>query len=1002
MNGRAIAAVAGLVLGATHDAAAQDHFQQRVDYAIEARLDDKAHMLRASERFTYTNNSPRALDTLWIHLWPNAYRDRSTALCAQLDGTGDLDLHFAEEQDRGWIDSLDFRSGGSKLAWGPDPLNIDIAWLALPQPLAPGASITIGTPFRVKIPHARFSRLGHIGQAYYITQWYPKPAVYDREGWHPMPYLTQGEFYSEFGSFDVSITLPANYVVGATGEMLDGDAEKEWMVNAHKASDLPPLVKGIRPAPRDSFPASSPEMKTLRFKQDDVHDFAWIADKRFLVDRKEVKLDRSGRTVIAWALYTPQNRENWKEGVDHVAEALRHYSNWVGDYPYGSCTAVDGTIAAGGGMEYPMITIIGGGTDGMALDEVITHEVGHNWFFGILASNEREHPWMDEGVNSFCELRYMRERYSGDRSVIAEGIPAFLFRGKVPDHRAILEMAYRLNARRNLDQAPGLASEAFTSMNYGTCVYMKTALAFDHLFAYLGAQRFDACMRVYYDKWHHKHPAPADMKAVFEEISEEDLDWFFDDLIGGEAKVDARAVRLKEGVMKVELQGAARMPFPVTSFSGTDTLATRWTTISEGNNFLSGFDTTADRLRIDAEHRTLDIDHRNNEVRTRGLRKRGARGQLRFLTGIEPSDRRATYWTPALGYNAHDGFMVGLALHNHQFPSQRFEYALMPLYGTSSGRAVGGARAVYHFDRLRSGPFRNVHIGVSFQSFSAYNEDDVIGEYEKWTPHVKLDLRRDLYLPTSHSFTLRPVIITERTIGELDGEDIGGSDVYYYEELRYDLAHPSGLSPFFVNASALVGQAFVRTSVEGRWSRIYDKQRHRITFRGFGGHFVQRDDELMEARMGWRYHLGASDLLYDHLFFNRQPIGTLTDQQITKDQGGFKTPNSLGTSDTWIAAVNMELDAPFALPLSLFASAGASPVKTVTQGGTTTSTEFQYEGGIGIRLIRDMAEVWIPLFASEDINDQLDLLDYDFLERIRFVFAIEKLDPTGALRNLAP
>ena len=154
--------------------------------------------------------------------------------------------------------------------------------------------------------------------------------------------------------------------------------------------------------------------------------------------------------------------------------------------------------------------------------------------------------------------------------------------------------------------------------------------------------------------------------------------------------------------------------------------------------------------------------------------------------------------------------------------------------------------------------------------------------------------------------------------------------------------------------------------------------------------------------MGWRYHLGASDLLYDHLFINRQQIGEITDQQMTKDQGGFKTPNSFGTSDTWMAAMNMELDAPFRLPLAFFASVGAAPVSTITSSGKTTSTEFQYEGGIGIRIIRDVAEVWVPLFASEDINKQLELRDFDFMERIRIVLALEKLDPTRALRNLAP
>ena len=168
---------------------AQAYFQQSVDYRISVRLNDATSELSAQEEFDYTNNSPRALDTLWIHLWPNAYRDRNTALCRQKDSQGHFNLHFAKPEERGFIDSLDFTGDGQKLAWGLEPDNPDIAWLALPKAIGTGEKITIATPFQVKVPDARFSRLGHTGQAYYITQWYPKPAVEDNSGWHAMPFL---------------------------------------------------------------------------------------------------------------------------------------------------------------------------------------------------------------------------------------------------------------------------------------------------------------------------------------------------------------------------------------------------------------------------------------------------------------------------------------------------------------------------------------------------------------------------------------------------------------------------------------------------------------------------------------------------------------------------------------------------------------------------------------------------------------------------------------------
>ncbi|MCB0767230.1 MAG: hypothetical protein KDB95_08480, partial [Flavobacteriales bacterium] len=317
----------------------QDYFQQEVDYRIDVRLDDEVHMLLAQESFTYKNNSPSALDTLWIHLWPNAYRDRTTALCKQLDMTGDLDLHFATEEERGWIDSLDFRADDAKVAWGYHAVHPDIGWIKLNIPLSPGGQVTISTPFRVKIPDGKFSRLGHTRQAYYITQWYPKPAVFDAQGWHAMPYLTQGEFYSEFGSFDVTITLPENYVVGATGMLTGSEAEERFM--AERAA-LPMPQQGS-----SSFPPSATTTKTIRYVQDRVHDFAWFADKRFIVRSSEVVLSGGDRAVKTWALFTPKNAGLWADAVSYVNESVRFYSEWVGDYPYDACTAIDGTISAG-------------------------------------------------------------------------------------------------------------------------------------------------------------------------------------------------------------------------------------------------------------------------------------------------------------------------------------------------------------------------------------------------------------------------------------------------------------------------------------------------------------------------------------------------------------------------------------------------------------------------------------------------------------------------------
>src|SRR5688572_4024327 len=257
--------------------AQSSYFQQHVTYDIQVKLDDRDHHLNGFLKMQYTNNSPDTLRVIWMHLWPNAYSDRNTALSNQKLENGSRLLYFSKKEERGFIDSLDFKTGDRKIPFKYDSIHGDIAKLDLTEPLMPGATVEITTPFYVKIPDGKFSRLGHVGESYQITQWYPKPAVYDREGWHPMPYLDQGEFYSEFGSFKVQITIPENYLVAATGNLQES-SEKTWLlekVSQHSGE--------FNKEKNQAFPASSSTFKTITFTQDSVHDFAWFADKRFQV-----------------------------------------------------------------------------------------------------------------------------------------------------------------------------------------------------------------------------------------------------------------------------------------------------------------------------------------------------------------------------------------------------------------------------------------------------------------------------------------------------------------------------------------------------------------------------------------------------------------------------------------------------------------------------------------------------------------------------------------------
>jgi peptidase M1-like protein len=510
------------------------YWQQEVHYDIHVTLNDIKHSLKGDESFEYINHSPDTLTFIYIHLWPNAYKNNSTALYRQLSDIEERKSKLKKIKEIGYINQLAFTVNGIRAPTSPHPQYEDIVKLLLPSALLPNEKITIATPFFVRIP-SYFSRLGHEGQSFMITQWYPKPAVYDKYGWHEMPYLDQGEFYSEFGSFKVQITLPAAYVVGATG-VLQTNSELEQYKKIGRHNHLPDGRSNNRlPDARGNNPSTSmviyrspnpKALKTLEYFADSVHDFAWFADRKLTIDYDTLTL-RSGRIIDVFSYYRPGTNRQWRNSVSFIKDAVLKYSKWVGEYAYPVVSTVEGPgNTSSGGMEYPMITLITSPhADREELDGVIAHEVGHNWFYGMLGSNEREHPWMDEGITTFYEFRYEAEKYRSNTmlgSMISvemkhQGIDSF--------QDAIYHVFNQLSASEPIETP---ASAFPSEFDYGIVVYTRAAAWLYLLEKAIGKDNFERGMQNYFSNWKFKHPYPADLKSSLEQITHSHLDSQFD------------------------------------------------------------------------------------------------------------------------------------------------------------------------------------------------------------------------------------------------------------------------------------------------------------------------------------------------------------------------------------------------------------------------------------------------------------------------------------------
>jgi hypothetical protein len=987
-----------------------DYFQQEVNVKIDVALNDLNHTLSGNIEMEYFNNAPTELDEIYMHLWANAYKNRQTAFNRQKLRQGSTRFYFAKDSDMGNFSELDFKVNDRTVDWDYDPANPDIAILKLNDPLLPGERILITTPLRLKIP-ASFSRLGHVGQSYQLTQWYPKPAVYDKDGWHPMPYLDMGEFYSEFGDYEVNITLPKNYVVGATG-VLQNEEEYDFLEERIEYTNQ--LMESVDTLPSNSpFPESAPATKTLRYLAEDVHDFAWFADKRFYVQKSEVEL-ASGRKVDTWVMFTNEEADMWKEAINYVDRSVKFYSEKVGEYPYPQASAVQSALSAGGGMEYPMITVIGLMGDPQSLDNVITHEVGHNWFYGILAFNERDHVWMDEGLNSYYDHRYTYQYYENDGM---EVLPASLMKSS---DMTQLETAYLFQARRNKDQPPATHSDDFSRINYWLGGYEKPAQFFRMTEMYLGTGEFDRIMQSFYENWAFKHPQPDDLRAHFESSTDKDLDWLFDGMIHSSGKIDYAIKGIQNGrtlKLTIENQGDISSPFPVSGLKDGEIVATQWFDGFEGTEQVEFNAGDYDQVVIDQQRFTLDVDRRNNNIKTSGPFKTLEPLRLKFIAGIENSKKTTLYWLPLLTYNAYDELMLGAALYNTTLPANKFEFSLAPMYATATNDVVGLANLKYNIFPKRSKTSKiSFDLALRRYNFNYIERDDYYLNYNRISPGITFQFGGKDASPIRQSLSARAILIWDEvaqrdTIGTYIGNEVEDSKLF---RLTYQLHNRKAPNPYALQVqleqqsyTGFTGdQDYLKASLTFKNAFAY-KPGRAIHVRLFAGGFLQnsRREAGNVSNRGTRGSFaltsqGFNDYAYDRLFLGRSEQDGLWSQQISIHEGGMKnafgSAYGIGQSNNFIFSCNIKADLPRRLPLGIplkpYFDFGYFDNATPLGDNATFSDQFLWSGGLMLEFFKGRIGLYFPLINSENMD--IPYADKDnYWGRVTFNIDFQRLNP---------
>jgi hypothetical protein len=529
-----------------------DYWQNTADYNLEVSLDDKNHTVSGNVTIHYTNNSPETLDFIWLYLEQNRFTEDSRGtLTTPVQGS-----RYSGDVEGGY----ELNNVSAKTATGVSSkyLITDTRMqLWLDKPLAAnGGEVEIKMDFKFKVPVEGMDRMGRLdvkdGTVYAIAQWYPRVAVFDDVvGWNTDPYLGAGEFYCEYGNYDVKITAPAYQTVVCSGvlqnpkDVLTKEQQERW-AKAEKSDKTVYIIKPEEVGKPNAQTKTSGTL-TWHFKMENTRDVAWAASKAFIWDAAKMNLG-DGKTGLAQSVYPKESdgAKAWSRSTEFTKASIEFYSNNYFPYPYHNAINVAASV---GGMEYPGVSFCHYQSFEEDLWGVTDHEFGHNWFPMIVGSNERRYPWMDEGFNIFIN------HYSTEAFNIGE----FPTRSSSP--RSLIGYLTS-ETREGIDTYPDVAN----ARNLAYTAYYKPAAGLYLLREYIvDHERFDNAFKSYIETWAYKHPQPNDFFNHFENVVGEDLAWFWKGWFYGNGNIDLGIVDVKsfQGNSLITVENKGQIPMPV-------------------------------------------------------------------------------------------------------------------------------------------------------------------------------------------------------------------------------------------------------------------------------------------------------------------------------------------------------------------------------------------------------------------------------------------------------
>lgn len=982
-------------------AKAQVAWQQEVDYLIQVELDPVNKALHGHITMHYTNRSPNPLPFIYMHLMPNAYKNNKTALNAELLTSDNYSLHFANPLYKGFIDSLRWLGNGDSVTVEYLTDSIDIQKLILNEPLLPGETIRLETPYYLKLPSTHLSRLGYKDDAYYLTQWYPKPAVYDIYGWHPMRYLDKGEFYSEFGNYEVHITLPRNYIVAATGELVNPEEQLALdTLAAFTKQYVYPKKRRAQYLNTDP----SPQQKTLVYRINNVHDFAFCVDPEFLLIKDTAMVN--GRKLVLQTFVKRQHLDSWSLANKYAAEALDFFTKEIGEYPYNQYTLVDVDDITGGDMEYPTLGFI---SHSLTIEESIVHEIGHSWFYATIANNERDEHWLDEGLVAFYEGLYFTRKYPDNKiHFYAE----FLNGDMYPYYQQSHTEYYAL-ARSNKDQATGTSTYLFSEENHYVQSYSKPAACFWHLYQTIGSETFSDIMHEYFKQFQFKHVVGADLQDIFRKYKGESVDWFFDQAMTTNEKINYVIKEVKKSgddlIITIQNEGEIELPVYIETYHNNQLLNFyQFDPIKKRSSVTIPYNSEINWIALDRKMSLPDVNINDNYIKIKNGKKTAKPLRLNYFSSFENPNRKHVYYLPAMSFNLYDGLLAGMAFHNYSLLPKSTEWFIIPMFGTSSLRPAYYASITHsHYLKKNKTDRFILKISSTCQSYNSVSGTPLW--YFQLSPNFKFIFdRKNIYSPLTHEVGLKNQFIVQHVDPSLllnsRYKFLLQNLAYYkinYKKRLWNIENTLNLEhvyDFGINYNMAPLTQFtpaLKIFNELKINFTYYKEQSNIELRIFAGTFFFDPSMVTDTRFRLSGWTGNWDYAFNDYYVGRSESSPFFNQQVAHADGDFKINTFVGQTNKWMIAANLEWDIP------MIYAGGYIDIATYSGAGSIPGSEpFVYNVGLYLKSPNKIIQLYFPLVSSSDIKSSVDLNTNSYWERIRFTIQLKNIQIINAVRKL--